>query len=161
MPMTLEGSCRCGAVRFSVESHTPYPYQLCYCSICRKVGGGFATNIMGLHDTLRVEGPETIGRFHAPIEEEGETRTGPAERHFCTRCGTMLWVHDESWPELVHPFAACIDTPLPAPPERVHLMLDFRPGWVPFAPAPGDGCFGRYPEESIEAWHRARGLWIE
>ena len=34
MPMRLEGSCRCGAVSFSVDSHTPYPYQRCYCSIC-------------------------------------------------------------------------------------------------------------------------------
>ena len=49
MPMRLEGSCRCGAVRFSVDSHTPYPYQRCYCSICRKSagGGGYAINIMG------------------------------------------------------------------------------------------------------------------
>jgi hypothetical protein len=28
MPMRLEGSCRCGAISFSVDSHTPYPYQL-------------------------------------------------------------------------------------------------------------------------------------
>ena len=47
MPMRLEGSCRCGAISFSVESHTPYPYQRCYCSICRKSagGGGYAINI--------------------------------------------------------------------------------------------------------------------
>ena len=36
MPMRLEGSCRCGAISFSVNSHTPYPYQHCYYSICRK-----------------------------------------------------------------------------------------------------------------------------
>src|SRR5215510_5287236 len=60
MPMTLEGSCRCGAVRFTVESHTPYPYQRCYCSICRKQdgGGGYAINIMGDADTLKVEGED-------------------------------------------------------------------------------------------------------
>ena len=34
--MKLNGSCHCGAVKFSVESHTPYPYMRCYCSICRK-----------------------------------------------------------------------------------------------------------------------------
>jgi hypothetical protein len=27
MPMRLEGSCRCGAISFSVDSHTPYPYS--------------------------------------------------------------------------------------------------------------------------------------
>jgi len=58
MPMRLEGSCRCGAVSFSVDSHTPYPYQRCYCSICRKSagGGGYAINIMGVADTLKVKG---------------------------------------------------------------------------------------------------------
>ena len=34
--MKLEGSCHCGAVRFSVESHEPVPFMRCYCSICRK-----------------------------------------------------------------------------------------------------------------------------
>lgn len=34
------------------------------------------------------------------------------------------------WPELVYPFAPAIDTELPVPPERVHLLLDSKPGWV-------------------------------
>ena len=47
--MLLEGSCHCGAVHFSVESEHPYPFNLCYCSICRKTagGGGFAINLGG------------------------------------------------------------------------------------------------------------------
>ena len=47
MPMLLKGSCRCGAVGFEVESHTPAPFMLCYCSICRKQqgGGGYAINL--------------------------------------------------------------------------------------------------------------------
>ena len=45
--MLFEGSCHCGAVRFRAESPTPYPYQACYCSICRKTagGGGYAINL--------------------------------------------------------------------------------------------------------------------
>ena len=38
--VTLEGSCHCGAVHFTVRSHTPQPYMHCYCSICRKTAGG-------------------------------------------------------------------------------------------------------------------------
>ncbi|NWC98411.1 GFA family protein, partial [Pseudomonas sp. P7779] len=47
--MQLEGSCHCGAVSFSLESAHPYPYQRCYCSICRKTqgGGGYAINLGG------------------------------------------------------------------------------------------------------------------
>ena len=38
--MHLEGSCHCGKVRFSVKAPHPYPFNLCYCSICRKTAGG-------------------------------------------------------------------------------------------------------------------------
>ena len=54
--MKLKGSCHCGAVTFTLDSHTPQPFMRCYCSICRKTagGGGYAINIMGdgLRDTL-------------------------------------------------------------------------------------------------------------
>jgi hypothetical protein len=32
--MELRGSCHCGAVRFRLDSATPYPYMACYCSNC-------------------------------------------------------------------------------------------------------------------------------
>ena len=69
MAWKLEGSCRCGAVHFTVISHTPYPYQLCYCSICRKTagGGGFAINLMGDNKTLKVRGKKAIRIFRAEI----------------------------------------------------------------------------------------------
>ncbi len=56
--MLLEGSCHCGSIRFRIESSTPYPYQECYCSICRKTagGGGYAINLGADASTLEVEG---------------------------------------------------------------------------------------------------------
>ncbi|WP_018700145.1 GFA family protein [Amorphus coralli] len=164
MPMTLEGSCHCGAVRFSVKSHTPQPYQRCYCSICRKTdgGGGYAINIMGVADTLNIEGEDAIGSFHATVHgDNGSVRASSGKRHFCTRCGTALWLWDESWPELVHPLASAIDTELPVPPESVHLMLASKASWVEPQIGPNDQCFDGYPDESIEDWHKSRGLWID
>src|SRR5215472_80771 len=78
MPMRLEGSCRCGAISFSVDSHTLYPYQRCYCSICRKSagGGGYAINIMGLADTLKVKGKTALGVWNAPINSIKARLTG-------------------------------------------------------------------------------------
>jgi hypothetical protein len=167
MPVQLEGSCRCGAVRFSVASHSPVPYQRCYCSICRKTagGGGYAINIMGAADTLAVTGGASVRIYHAEIEtaEGGACRleTSPAERHFCRRCATALWLSDPRWPDLVHPFASAVDTDLPVPPALVHLMLRYKAPWVVPAIGPGDQCFEEYPEQSIEEWHRSRGLWID
>ena len=163
MPLRLEGSCRCGAVRFAVDSHTPYPYQLCYCTICRKTagGGGFAINLMGDAASLSVEGRKHLRIYRAEIEHDGHCETSTGERHFCERCASALWLHDPTWPDLVHPFASAIDSPLPSPPERVHLMLRFKADWVEPASGPHDRLFEGYPEQSIEDWHRTRGLWID
>jgi hypothetical protein len=151
-------------VRFRLKSHTPQPYQLCYCSICRKTagGGGYAINIMGDSATLEVTGREAIGIYRAEIaDESGHCETSEGQRNFCTRCATALWLYDPRWSELVHPFASAIDTPLPVPPERVHLMLRFKAEWVELEPGPHDQSFELYPEQSIEDWHRSRGLWVD
>jgi hypothetical protein len=159
MPIRLEGSCRCGAVKFSVDSHTPYPYQRCYCSICRKSagGGGYAINIMGDTATLKVEGRRAIRKWHAPIDG----KPGSAERSFCRQCGTVLWVGDENWPDLLHPFANAIDTPLPKPPANVHLLLRDKADWVELQIGPDDERYDGFPSLSIEEWHKRRNLWID
>ncbi len=164
MSLKLEGSCRCGAVSFSVESHTPHPYQLCYCTICRKTagGGGFAINIMGVTDTLKVTGEDAIGVYKAEIcDDAGNCEISSGERRFCKKCGTALWMYDPTWPDLVHPLASAIDTDLPVPPEKTHLMLRFKASWVEPNVGPKDQCFDEYPVESIEDWHRKRGLWVD
>ena len=157
--MHLDGSCHCRAVRFSLQSRHPVPYQRCYCSICRKTqgGGGYAVNLAGDADTLRVEGAEHTTRYHAVMRDADETRSN-AERVFCSLCGSALWLFDDTWPELIHPFASAIDTVLPVPPQRTHLMLDFAPAWVEPEIRQSDRSFGEYPEESIADWHRRLGL---
>ena len=159
--MVLYGSCHCGAVTFSLRSATPYPYMACYCSICRKTagGGGFAVNFMGEADTLDVRGREAVSVYRARRAREGDD-DGPssAQRHFCARCGSALWVFDPRWPELVHPFASAIDTPLARPPERVHCMAGSAAAWIEVPSGEGHSVFDEYPVDSIEDWHRARGL---
>lgn len=51
----LEGSCQCGGIEFTLQSQTPVPYQLCACSICRKVGGHLGSvNLGGIADSLNI-----------------------------------------------------------------------------------------------------------
>lgn len=159
--MHIEGSCHCKAVRFSCDAYAPVPYQRCYCSICRKTagGGGYAINLGARADSLRVEGREVTSVYHARIEEDGETWVSDAERVFCSRCGSCLWLFDPNWPELVHPFASAIDTELPQAPERVHVSLDSKASWVPLRTSgPRDHHYRRFSGESLEEWHRRHGL---
>lgn len=156
--MKLTGSCACERVAFALESKHPYPFNLCYCSICRKTagGGGFAINLGGDADTLTVTGREHTSVYQAQVAEPGGAGRvqSPAERHFCHHCGSALWVWDPRWPELLHPFASAIDTELPMPPERTHLMLDSKARWVDVAVGASDQCFAEYPAESIAEWHQ-------
>jgi len=71
---------------------------------------------MGEKGTLKVNGGESLSVYRARIEmPDGRVEQSPGQRHFCSRCGSALWMWDPRWPELVHPFASAIDTPLPIP----------------------------------------------
>lgn len=161
--MHLSGSCHCGKVKFSLTSRHPYPFNLCYCSICRKTagGGGYAINLGGDSDSLKVRGRGHVKVYRAlmPPEAPGaRAKRSPAERHFCAECGSALWVWDPRWPELIHPFASAIDTELPAAPERTHLMLGSKAAWVPLLTGKKDKRFDEYPQEAIAEWHQRLGL---
>jgi hypothetical protein len=158
--MKLEGSCHCRAVRFSVESAEPVPFMRCYCSICRKTagGGGYAINLGADFSTLRVTGRRYLRVYRAQIGEGDDRRTSTGQRHFCGRCGSALWLYDPTWPQLVHPHASAIDTPLPLPPEHLHIMLGSKAPWVEVEGRRGDRRFEGYPDCSLAEWHAARGL---
>ena len=160
--MILEGSCHCTKVSFKLSSVHPYPFNLCYCSICRKTagGGGYAINLSGDFNTLEIKGQEHIRVYNAKIRDDdsGKVSESPGERSFCGLCGSALWVWDPRWPELVHPFASVIDSELPVPPERTHLMLESKSSWVQIYKDPQDKQFTQYPDESIAAWHERLGL---
>jgi len=156
--MLLKGSCHCGGVRFSLCSAHPYPFNHCYCSICRKTsgGGGYAINLGGDFSSLEIKGEDNISVYSATLYDEGsgKSETSSAERNFCKLCGSALWVWDPRWPELIHLHALAIDSELPLPPERTHLMVSSKASWVELHEGPNDKVFDLYPDESIAAWHR-------
>jgi hypothetical protein len=154
--MQLEGSCHCRSVTFTVQSPHPYPFNLCYCSVCRKTAGtgGYAINLGAEFKTLKITGEKHIRTYHAIIDGSESV----AERKFCGNCGSALWLWDPRWPELMHPHASAIDTDLPAPPERTHLLLSSKASWVKPCIEDGDKSFDGYPDESIAEWHERLGL---
>ncbi|KAH8808404.1 DUF636 domain protein [Xylogone sp. PMI_703] len=163
MPMKLEGSCQCGGVEFNLESHTPVPYQLCACSICRKVGGySGSVNLGGIADTLNItKGKDLIKKYNA-IKNRGTPKEEKctSERNFCSNCSTMLWLWDKTWPELIHPFASAIDTELPSPDEMVCVEGDSKPDWVRW-PEGKKQVHQNFGTDSIEGWHKKHNLFIK
>ena len=155
----LLGSCQCGKVEFSVESETPVPFMFCYCSICRKTGGGaFGCNIMGIRETLQVTGKGSLRAYNARIREPGKaTVISKAKRWFCAACGTHLYLSDDDWPVGVWPYVSAIDSPLPEPRRPISMMTRSKPSWVPKWMFEHGPTFTRYPKLSIAAWHEQEG----
>ncbi len=160
--MRLKGSCHCGKIKFAVESAEPVPFMRCYCSICRKTAGtgGYAINLGADAPSLKVTGQRFLGIYRARLPNKGRAGTylSKARRHFCTFCGTALWVWDQTWPELVHPHAGAIDTPLPVPPDNVHCLVGSKASWVSIEGKAGDPRFKGYPKMSLAQWHQSKGL---
>ncbi|MGH8032970.1 MAG: hypothetical protein ACREO8_11560 [Luteimonas sp.] len=63
-----------------------------------------------------------------------------------------------AWPDLVHPQASAIDTPLPKTPVSTHMMLGSKANWVELQDGPGDQHFDEYPDESLAEWLERHGL---
>ena len=130
---------------------------------CRR--WGYAINLGTDSRTLEVEGSENLRVYNAKLYDRGaadEVPASEAERNFCGLCGSFLWLFSPSYPELVHPFASAIDTPLPKPPERVRIMLEFAAPWCEIPPeGTGERHSSGYPEESLVEWHRRHGLYDE
>jgi hypothetical protein len=150
--MLLEGTCECGGVRFAVSSRTPYPYRICYCRRCRKTAGsaGPSANVLADATTLELSGELEPTRYEHPVE--------PVVTTFCPRCGSALLLEITGFPEWTYPFASAVDTPLPAPPEFVHVRTEERPAWVPPIGSPDDPEFETNTDESMAEWHRRLGL---
>ncbi len=159
--MLLSGSCHCKKIGFTLLSRHTYPFNLCYCEICRKTagGGGYAINLGGEASSLEVEGAEYLSIYKAKlVDPDGVSHVSSAERRFCKVCGSALWLWDPSWPELIHPFASAIDSELPPSPEQTHLMTAHKANWVGIARGEKDQIFLEYPDESIAEWHIRLGL---
>jgi hypothetical protein len=110
--------------------------------------------------SLKVKGKKSLSAFRARIRDGGSKRgtLSPARRHFCSKCGSALWVWDPRWPEHLYPFASAIDTKLPKPPEEVEMMLAYAAPWSDVPRGRGHTHFREYPKEGIADWHAKRGL---
>ncbi|KIK56432.1 hypothetical protein GYMLUDRAFT_47196 [Collybiopsis luxurians FD-317 M1] len=165
MPIELQGSCHCGAVRFSVQSSTAVPFRLCFCSICRKVGGvGGSINLGGFADTLKIhQGQEHIKVYNAVLNRDtpDEKIATDSDRNFCSKCSSMLWLFPRRWPQMILPFASAIDSPDLQPPETmVCIKLDSKPDYVRL-PEGDKELYTGYAEDSLEVWHKKHNVFAE
>jgi hypothetical protein len=101
--------------------------------------------------------PQEIQRHRRP--RHPQEKQLKSERAFCSNCSSPLWVFDKSWPELIHPFASVIDTPLPVPEEMVCVKANSKPEWVRW-PEGKKSVHQDFGEDSLEGGIRREGcMW--
>ena len=99
-PVTLNGSCHCGAVKFTAELPEGFASaRRCTCSICRMRG---AVAVTSTHDGFRLmQGEDKLSTYRF--------NTMSAEHHFCTVCGIYTHHKRRSNPDELGVNVACLD----------------------------------------------------
>jgi hypothetical protein len=99
-PVTLDGACHCGAVRFRVTLTNGFASaRRCTCSICRMRGAVAVTSTSDEFELSSGDDRLATYRFN----------TGIAEHHFCTVCGIYTHHKRRSNPHQLGVNVACLD----------------------------------------------------
>jgi len=117
---SVRGSCQCGGVRLHAELPSLWLAH-CHCSQCRKAhGAGFVTWIGFAAERCRIDDSMLTLRWYAS--------SAPAERGFCSHCGSMLFFRSQRWPGELHVAVGMLDdAPDRAP--QAHVFWGNRVEW--------------------------------
>ncbi len=117
----ITGGCLCGSVRYQADGDTLFAV-FCHCRDCQRVSGSGHVPVMGMPKAL--------------FKVDGETRTFAVPgtsglksiRHFCPKCGSLLFGTPESAPEAVSIYVGSLDDPSVFRPEAILFRRD-RHAW--------------------------------
>ena len=95
-----EGSCLCGAVRFTVEGDLAAP-TACHCTKCRKHTGHYEAGTDVKRSALTISGEENVTWFWSSEK---------VRRGFCAICGSSLFF-DPPHRDWIGIYMGAFDTP--------------------------------------------------
>ncbi len=119
---TIEGGCRCGAVRYRAGGG-PLWVTHCHCEECRRSSGAPVSTFVGVRS----------GEFAFVAGTPSAYESSPeVMRRFCGACGTPLTYEAAVYPGEVHIMAGTLDSPAGLMPER-HVFVRERMPWMDVA----------------------------
>ncbi|MDH5409471.1 MAG: GFA family protein [Gammaproteobacteria bacterium] len=98
---TYQGSCHCGAVKFSIDCKPINKGLRCTCSICRRKGTLMSSEALDKDQIRITANPEDIGLYQFDSKK--------AHHYFCKHCG--IYTHHETarYPGKYRVNLGCID----------------------------------------------------
>lgn len=127
----IEGSCKCGAVRFGYAGDFGV-ITVCHCADCRKLQGGGGV----------VAAPARSDQLHwiRGVDQITEFASSPGKwRAFCRCCGTPLYSRRDAVPAVLRLRMGTIDSATAALP-AAHIFCEDVPAWAAL-----DDALPRYP----------------
>lgn len=118
----LDGGCLCGSVSIRIDGDYVAAVGACHCSYCQRSSGALWAAFEASSGAVTVSGDVT--RYAS---------TDFAERAFCPRCGSNLWLRntgDDAAPYELMPalFSEAAEFPLIS-----EIYIDRRPAYVPLS----------------------------
>jgi len=115
--MTMEGGCRCGAIRYEATGE-PAHHALCHCRDCQMASGAPMVAWLAM---------PTDGFAVTKGEPASYHGAGASVRHFCSTCGTPLFfVNEEMLPGIVDINSVTLDEPDASAPDAQIQVADRR-----------------------------------
>jgi hypothetical protein len=117
-----EGRCLCGALRYEARAE-PLRVTICHCRFCQRATGSayMVEPIFRCDDLAVTQGkPSTFD-----LRSEGSGKI--VHIHFCSTCGTKLYLTFERFPEICGVYAGTFDNPNwfeIAPENAKHIFID-------------------------------------
>jgi hypothetical protein len=125
---TVSGRCLCGDLRFDARLPSLWVAH-CHCSMCQRAHGAAFVTWIGLDAAgARIHDPHGRLRWYRSSD--------PAERGFCSQCGSSLFFRSARWPGELHATVANLDGPADRAPQA-HVFWDTHVDWA--RPDPADG----------------------
>ncbi|MDF0603636.1 GFA family protein [Psychromarinibacter sp. C21-152] len=118
-----QGRCLCGQVRYKFDPEAVLWQGHCHCESCRRACSAPFTTFFG----VRASAWRWFGKAPSVY------RSSPGvERFFCGRCGSQMAYRSDRAPGEIHGYAASLDRPELATPERHEFAAEMLP-WVHLA----------------------------
>jgi hypothetical protein len=131
----LTGSCLCGGVRYEISGRIG-PVLYCHCRMCRKAqGAAFTANAAVRLRHFRVVAGEALLSSYESSPQKW--------RRFCRVCGSPIYSHRASDPDVVRIRLGLLDRD-PGRRPAAHLMVEHKAPWhridgdLPFLDASGE-----------------------
>jgi len=119
----MDGGCRCGASRYTLEVEVPPPVYCCHCRDCQTgSGSAFSEQAVVRADALSATGPIVEYRLLSP--------SGSQSTHWlCGTCHARLWNTNTARPGIAIVRAGTLDASDTIEP-RAHIWVKRKQPWV-------------------------------